>query len=48
MYYLWFLFESHPKITINFGSQARLNLLLNIADFNFYDLVSLSYFAGGK
>ncbi len=48
MHYFWFPFESHPKITINFNSQARLNSLLNIADFNLYDLMSLSYFAGGK
>jgi hypothetical protein len=48
MHYFWFSLESHPKITINFSLQARLNSLLNIADFDFYDLVSLSYFTGGK
>lgn len=48
MHYFWFSLESHPKITINFSSQARLNSLLNIADFNFHNLVSLTYFAGGK
>jgi len=48
MHYFWFSLQSHPKITINFSSQARLILLLDVANFDFYNLMSFSYFTGGK